>query len=1131
MSERRPNRVSDEEGRSDETLAESNSTETEPETDDGLSRRDLLVSSGLLAGTGVGAYLFLNDSDEDVIEDGVDTTPTPEESGPSPFEIWADIEAGLRESPDHLPGTAETVVDGADAEDITDFVTSDIATQPPDIESHQTDAFVGWVNGGPSGTLRSGMGTPREKAELLATLLSRSGYESEVVRYQRPLSESQLRDAYFSPVDHEFDPGFSDAQLAGWRTELGLDESADREGTVIDPGGEASTDLAARITEGLPDEAGQGGLVDFNWDGPDAVPIVRFRPESDSTDTETGTSTSTDTDAVESSREDWQYVDLFHEDESFGTLREQGAVEQGTEPISPSITVALEAATTDAPEERFELVSGRWNGNSLAGRQLFIQTLPAVSPFDYPSIRHTDVNRFVPSLTVQDPSTDQSELDSLSVTDEAFSVTGDRYTVDDTGTVRRNQTIIQENESRTDIVVEKPDGTQVSVEPLTGDKTVQDFYSPGAQSDLAEALERNNTTVTFFYRNTSTGRLSLVFVNDKPGSGGGGNAKLTFRGVRGYEWFVKEGGNDWFQTPEGTFGPSESVIFGWNPGFNDGGAFGHFSLPFEFNMIHEGKWNDGERSGLDRWVIVDGNDLSNAIEVATFSEEPEDVSVKFSYREGTGADAPDESTPSDSLSAVQDVSVSANGESYPQVELEVEAVDGDSQPVGGLPGTAFEFMESEERVVAELVDIEESYTFSYRSPADAEPETEQSVTVTVPEADVEATTSYDVPDMSTDPRAEQGLCGLYLLVRVGDEESIRTVAGWDPVLDRDREPSDADRNEVLSTLFGNHVLAFESAGVTPTVFLTDELAGKQSLEPLVEAGNAGTQEDVRNAVRGGVTAIEQYPQHFHPPLPARVTEDAITYDTGLRTVLFGRKPQFGSSTVQLSIDILSTSTVRTLRRDDNREQEFQRTLEATARRAIVERENLDRSTASLLSDATLAPASQTLDGWSDSVRTQFETARERRPTSNDYQVVDADGETAAFWNVDAQTGELIGVMPDGSGGGDSVAEIKEQLKKIQTLIDRMGLLVDAAGGAAGGAAMGVVVDYYKLLAKLYAIASIAIATMDANQLQQQAQEAVAKFACNLVVDMGLDWAGDAIESVVSTASDVSGAMGGPTVGC
>lgn len=1127
MSERQPNGMPDEEGTSAETRAESNRTETESETDDGLSRRDLLVGSGLLAGTGVGAYLFLSDSDDDVTEDGVDATPTPEQSGPSPFEIWADIEAGLRESPDHLPGTAETVVDGADPEDITEFVTTQIATQPPAIESHQTDTFVGWVNGGPTGTLRSGMGTPREKAELLATLLSRTGYESEVVRYQRSLSESQVRDAYFGPVDHEFDPGFSDDQLAGWRTELGLEERADREGTAIDSGGEASTDLAARITEGLPDGAGQGGLAEFNWGGPDAVPIVRFRPETD-TDTATGTSTSTET---ESSGDDWQYVDLFHEDESFGNLREQGAVEQTTEPISPSITVALEAATTDAPEERLELVSGRWNGRSLAGRQLFIQTLPAVSPFDYPSIRHTDVNRFVPSLAIQDPSTDQSELDSLSVTGEAFSVTGDRYTVDDTGTVRRNQTIIQENESRANIVVEKPDGTEVSVEPLTSDQTVAEFYNPGAQSDLAEALERNNTTVTFLYRNTSTGRLNLVFVNDKPGSGGGGDAKLTFRGVRGYEWFVKEGGNDWFQTPEGTFGPSESVIFGWNPGFNDGGAFGHFSLPFEFNMIHKGTWNNGERSGLDRWVIVDGNDVSTATELATFGEEPEDVSVKFSYREETETDAPDESTPSDSLSDVQDVTVSATGESYPQVELEVEAVDGDGQPVGGLPGTAFEFMEAEERVVAELVDIEETYSFSYRSPADAEPETEQSVTVTVPEADLQATTTYSVPDMSTDPRTEQGLCGLYLRVTVDDQESTRTVAGWDPVLDRDREPTDADRNDVLSTLFGNHVLAFEAAGVTPTVFLTDELAGKQSLEPLVEAGNFGTHEEVTNAVRGGVTAIEQYPQHFHPPLPARVTDDAITYDTGLRTVLFGRKPQFGSSTVQLSIDILSTSTIRTLRRDDDREQEFQRTLEATARRTIVERENLDRSTASLLSDATLAPASQTLDDWSDSLRTQFETARERRPTSNDYQVVDADGETAAFWNVDAETGELIGVMPDGSGGGDSEAEIKQQLKKIQTLIDRMGLLADAAGGAAGGAAMGVVVDYFKLLAKLYAIASIAIATMDANQLQQQAQAAVAKFACNLVVDMGLDWAGDAIESVVSTASDVSGAMDGPTVGC
>jgi len=1273
------------------------------EDEDGPSRRSVLVGGGLAAlGLGVGAFLLTDE--EDTPEEspaGDEPSESEEADNRIPFSIWEQIQAGLRESPDHLPGTAERLAADGDAQAIFEFVRDEFVVHPPSIDSLADGGFPTRVNGGPRGLLRSGTGTPREQADLLAALLDRAGYESEVVSYGQSPSEAQLRDLFFDPVDREFDPGFDGDQLAEWQGTIAAESDATGDApsmSGIDRDGEESAALADRLRSALPEGFEDDDRRGFNWDQPGRVPVVRFRDgpggqatgDEQATTENSATTTAIDDDPTEAETtapasaatgtpepdDGWRYADLFNPEESFGTLSEPGQIASAPAASAPGVSVTLEAAFSDAPAERRTLVSGQWDGREVAGRQLLIETLPGLSPFDSPNIRYTDVNRFVPALGVHDPHAADAELDALTVVGEAFSVTGDRYTVDDTGTIRRNRTVVEEGgDSR--VVVEAADGTQTTVTPIQSDQSVRSYYGIGAsQSEVADALELPNTTVSFLYRNGKNGRLSLVTIQDIPGDNGSGSARMTFEGARGAEWLIADGGNDTFESREGPVGDSETVTWGWKSSFNDGGALGPLTLPFEIGITHEGMWDDGQRQNLDRWVFVNGDAIDEPFELATFdTDDPEDVTVSLrseppeeAAEDGQGT-AP---TLSEDVDAVEQLDVTASAGGYPRIRVDVDPLDATGESVEGLSGEAFEIAESAEGVGAEMLsnrfeprvlvaydsnissnfygesddfrrsmttDVQEfypdarvsftevsadawlhvsdrsvteadlivyvadsagtstdsrtdarvtaveagppavilspdgengdgateiadisggrviatednarirsefvdfvedlddrrrPYTFTYRSPNPREVGAERSVSASITGGSVSSNATYEVPDASLDPRASTAVCGLYLTVRIGGRTSRRTLAGWDPELDDGTEPTDEHRLEAHSALFGNHVLSFESAGVSPTVFLEEELAGKLSLESIVGAGESGSHEEVKEAIRGGTGAVEQYPQHFQPMLPDRVTEASLTYGIGLRTVLFGRTPEFGSDEVELSIDILSTADIRTLRDDGDRQREFEQTMARTARRAIVERENLDTSTSTLLGEATLTPASEAPLAWAEGTRTQFETARTRRAIEEDYQLVDEAGETAAFWNVERRTGAVVGVLPDGSGGGDRVEEIKETLEEINQLANAMGLFVDTVGMAAGVGATGVVVDYYQLLAKLYAFASIAIATMDASQLGEQARQAIAKFACNLVLDMALDWAGGPLVDTITTASDVSGAMGGDTIGC
>lgn len=150
-------------------------------------------------------------------------------------------------------------------------------------------------------------------------------------------------------------------------------------------------------------------------------------------------------------------------------------------------------------------------------------------------------------------------------------------------------------------------------------------------------------------------------------------------------------------------------------------------------------------------------------------------------------------------------------------------------------------------------------------------------------------------------------------------------------------------------------------------------------------------------------------------------------------------------------------------------------------------------------------------------------------TSNDYRVGTSSVDTPTHWTIDEQTGAMLGVLPDGSGGSEQVQRIKEQLRRIKKVSYQMELLLDAAPVGPGGTALGIVVAYQRLLARLYALASIAIATMTASDITEDAKKLIANWVCNMVVGLGFE--GVPVVGALLDLNTLEAATDGSSVGC
>ena len=143
-----------------------------------LTRRAFLHTTLLAAG---GVLVGCTDDDP-----GPDDGPTPTATAPPPpvevDDAWELMELALdevRRSPDHREARFADLVEAGDPAALLDWVRSSIRTMPTTRDGFLSVATAGrW---GPRGTLRAGLGTPRDVADLLASGLTGMGLAATVV--------------------------------------------------------------------------------------------------------------------------------------------------------------------------------------------------------------------------------------------------------------------------------------------------------------------------------------------------------------------------------------------------------------------------------------------------------------------------------------------------------------------------------------------------------------------------------------------------------------------------------------------------------------------------------------------------------------------------------------------------------------------------------------------------------------------------------------------------------------------------------------------------------------------------------------------------------------------------------------
>src|SRR5215471_18777375 len=136
-----------------------------------MSRREFVI-----AGTAASLLLYLDACTFGQSSRAGSTIQVPPGSSPDEQALKLLHEAVLA-SPDHLAQRAADVVAKKDATKIVEFVRDRIAAVP--VIEGSWDATQGrrW---GSAATLRAGLGTLRERADVLADLLTRAGFKAEV---------------------------------------------------------------------------------------------------------------------------------------------------------------------------------------------------------------------------------------------------------------------------------------------------------------------------------------------------------------------------------------------------------------------------------------------------------------------------------------------------------------------------------------------------------------------------------------------------------------------------------------------------------------------------------------------------------------------------------------------------------------------------------------------------------------------------------------------------------------------------------------------------------------------------------------------------------------------------------------
>lgn len=392
------------------------------------------------------------------------------------------------------------------------------------------------------------------------------------------------------------------------------------------------------------------------------------------------------------------------------------------------------------------------------------------------------------------------------------------------------------------------------------------------------------------------------------------------------------------------------------------------------------------------------------------------------------------------------------------------------------------------------------YTFTYSNIGEGE---DREVEVTFDKR-ISRKASYTLPTHES-KQLGPSIIGLYLKYEDRDHTVNRVLAGWDPELEKDKEPAKEMVDEVNEFMFGGAQLFFEGAGPTFSNTLADILRVRLSTRELGEALLKKDFQKAKTAFEQGFLKLAPDSTFLMAPLPNTNAEDHITIPNGIRVAIQSGNPGFLSDKTVIKFDYLPTADYFSLSSSPSKS--FRETLKGTAILAIREKYAYNTSTVSELEDKiTINLEAAKENNWFDQLSREsgeYLYWRKRVGYGSKFKVFDKNASTRAFFSIDDKTGHLHALLPDGTGGGrfesnsDGLGKTMEILTLIINIMDQVAKITKGSGflNTAGATSLGIVAKYGVTLTKLYAIASEAILIMDTTGMDDKVKKVLQEFAC------------------------------------
>ena len=740
----------------------------------------------------------------------------------------------------------------------------------------------------------------------------------------------------------------------------------------------------------------------------------------------------------------------------------QGVREQPAGEIKPysTVKVGLSAIFNTDPKDPVELVTGEWSFDQLAGRQLRLGFLPAVPLKGVLSSRYADVQTFVPALSLQ--ALDGPEEKEPPVLGDAFTLGGERLKVEPDGSVTNDgypllsAGPLADGSAVKSLEIQAEAGFYPRVKLKVTPRGEAGKIVENLPADLFGLTDQEQPVGFTMTSNVSAPRL--LFLSDQSLS-----MPESFRG----------GGKPLNELYERVRTIAREV---------------HPQARVELRITGSNLWEELERASTLPLTLVifatDGNSHGRTPDekMRTALKAGPPALILDVYGSLTKARQAGKTTVFDELAEA------TNGRAYPVEAKSTESAESIiRQTLAAQPQSA-------------------PYQFEYIAPTSAE-STHQVELFT---REVRGATTYEVPDS---PALSRTAVSLRLKVTVGKHTVERVVAGWNGI----GLPAEEHANAVHGAMFGAHTMAFEGPPPSLSVLLDDMLQAKLGVENLDRAAASGQAAEIEARLDEG---IPFFPGELASLLQATdqgAGQDYCTTQLGLRTVLHSAYPVLDSNRFLRRVDIMPLEQAHALAEERARTVEL--TLRSSVGLALIEAELFPRSTYSLLQGKELVPLDRDpfkksglepkqVELWKQLI----EGLRRDYPHPGAVFLGPSDGSELALWAVQRASGEMLGVLPDGSGGGEAVDELPQAIKRLDLVIANLNILATLAGSSGaisslGGVSLGIVAAYGQQLARLYAAVSLTIMLMNADKLDDSIREIAKTLACEVCKNITLGvWA-------------------------